>query len=359
MNLANISIKQPVFVTMMMLVLLVVGLMGYQRLSVDLFPETSNPTVSIFTSYPGAGPAEVQRQITQPLEDALSTLSGVVNVRSTSREGSSQINVEFTLETDPKTAFETVRERVARTQNSLPNGANAPTVQRFDSSSQSILTFTIADQTGKMRSWELRNLVENQILPRIERIDGVADAGVSGGQQRMIDVALNLDDLRTHRITPAQVSAVIRGENLSVPGGRITEGGQDLLLRVPGEFTSLEDLNNLSLMTARGTALRLKDIATVKDSTADIQSYSRLNGNDSVAIQIRKQAGTNTVQVAENAKAEISRLQRDFRNLNIVIANDQSDFIKKSITDSLFDLVLGGIFASSFSFSSVKCGIRL
>lgn len=346
MNLANISIKQPVFVTMMMLVLVVVGIMGYQRLSVDLFPETSNPTVSVSTSYPGAGPSEVQRQVTQPIEDALSTLSGVVNVRSTSREGSSQINVEFTLETDPKTAFETVRERVSRMQNSFPSGANAPTVQRFDSSSQSILTFTIADQTGKMKSWELRTLVENQILPRIERVDGIADAGVSGGQQRQIQVSLNLDDLRTHRITTAQVSAAIRGENLSVPGGKITQDGQDLLLRVPGEFTSLDDLNNLSLMTARGTSLRLKDIATVKDSTAEPQSYSRLNGNDSVAVQIRKQAGTNTVKVAEDAKAEIARIQRDFRGLSIVIANDQSDFIKKSITDSLGDLVLGGVFAS-------------
>lgn len=145
MNLANISIKQPVFVSMMMAVLVVIGYMGYQRLSVDLFPETSNPMVSVSTTYSGAGPAEVQRQITQPLEDALATLSGVVNIRSTSRENSSNINVEFSLETDPKAAFEAVRERVARAQRSLPSGADDPVAQRFDSSSQSILTFTVAE----------------------------------------------------------------------------------------------------------------------------------------------------------------------------------------------------------------------
>jgi HAE1 family hydrophobic/amphiphilic exporter-1 len=345
-NIANISIKQPVFVAMMMAVLVVVGYIGYTRLSVDLFPETSNPSVSVSTTYSGAGPAEVQRQITQPLEDALSTLNGVVNIRSTSRENSSQINVEFTLETSPQTAFDSVRERVARTQRSLPSGADDPIAQRFDFSSQSILTFNVADASGRMKAYELRNLVESQILPRIQRVDGVADASVSGGQRREIDIELNLDALRLHKITLQQVSAAIRGENLSVPSGKITQDGTDLLLRMPGEFTSLNDIGNLTIATARGTSLRIKDIATVKDTTSEATSYSRLNGNDTVSVQVRRQSGANTVQVAENAKAEVARLQRDFRNLSIVISNDQSSFIKKSVEDSLTDLILGGIFAS-------------
>ncbi|MEW5717607.1 MAG: efflux RND transporter permease subunit [Chloroflexota bacterium] len=346
MNLANISIKQPVFVSMMMAVLVVIGYMGFQRLSVDLFPETSNPMVSVSTTYSGAGPAEVQRQITQPLEDALSTLNGVVNIRSTSRENSSNINVEFSLETDPKAAFESVRERVARAQRSLPSGADDPVAQRFDSSSQAILTFTVADASGRMKSWELRNLVENQILPRIQRVDGVADASVSGGQQRQIAVDLDLDALRLHRISLSQVSNAIRGENLSVPSGKITQDGTDLLLRTPGEFTSLDDIGNLTIASARGTSLRVKDIATIRDTTAEPTSYSRLNGKESVAVQIRKQSGANTVGVAENAKAEIARIKRDFANLDIVISNDDSDFIKRSVEDSLGDLVMGGIFAS-------------
>jgi len=346
MNLANISIKQPVFVSMIMAVLVVIGYMGYTRLSVDLFPDTSNPSVSVSTSYPGAGPAEVQRQITQPLEDALATLNGVVNLRSTSRENSSNINVEFTLETDPKASFDAVRERMASAARGLPAGADQPTVQRFDSGSQSILTFTVADASGKMKSWELRNLVENEILPRIERVDGVADASVSGGQQRQIAVDLNLDDLRLHRLSLSQVSAAIRGENLSVPSGKITQDGTDLLLRTPGEFTSLDDIGNLTIASARGTALRIKDIATIKDTTAQPTSYSRLNGKESVAVQVRRQSGANTVGVAENAKAEIAKIKRDYSNLDIIISNDQSDFIKKSVQDSLSDLVMGGIFAS-------------
>jgi HAE1 family hydrophobic/amphiphilic exporter-1 len=273
-------------------------------------------------------------------------LNGVVNIRSTSRENSSQINVEFTLETSPQTAFDSVRERVARTQRSLPSGADDPIAQRFDFSSQSILTFNVADASGRMKAYELRNLVESQILPRIQRVDGVADASVSGGQRREIDIELNLDALRLHKITLQQVSAAIRGENLSVPSGKITQDGTDLLLRMPGEFTSLNDIGNLTIATARGTSLRIKDIATVKDTTSEATSYSRLNGNDTVSVQVRRQSGANTVQVAENAKAEVARLQRDFRNLSIVISNDQSSFIKKSVEDSLTDLILGGIFAS-------------
>lgn len=347
MNLANISIKQPVFVTMMMAVLVVIGIFGYQRLSVDLFPDTSNPSVSISTTYSGAGPSEIQRLVTQPIEDALSTLPGVTNIRSTSRENNSQISVDFTLETDPKSAFDIVRERVARTQNSLPSGANQPTVQRFDFSSQSVLTFNISDKSGKMKPYELRTLVEDQLQPRIERIDGVADVSVSGGGRREIDVNLNLDDLRTHRISLSQVSAAIRGENLSVPGGKITQDGTDLLLRVPGEFSSLDDISNLTIVSARGAPLRIKDIATVQDTTAEVTSYSRLNGKDSVAIQVRKQSGTNTVQIAERVRAEVARMQRDFRDsLDIVISNDQSSFIKKSIEDSTQDLIYGALFAS-------------
>ena len=346
MNLANVSIKQPVFVTMMMAVLVVIGYFGYNRLSVDLFPDTSNPSVSISTTYSGAGPSEIQRQVTQPIEDALSTLPGVTNIRSTSRENNSQISVDFTLETDPKSAFDIVRERVARTQNSLPSGASQPVVQRFDFSSQSVLTFNISDKGGRMKSYELRTLVEDQLQPRIERIDGVADVSVGGGGRREVQVNLNLDDLRTHRITLSQVSAAIRGENLSVPGGKITQDGTDLLLRVPGEFTSLDDISNLTIITARGTPLRIKDIATVQDATAEVTSYSRLNGKDSVSVQVRKQSGTNTVLVADRVRAEVTRLQRDFRDLDIVISNDQSSFIKKSIEDSTMDLIYGAGFAS-------------
>lgn len=346
MNLPNLSIRQPVFVLMIMLSLVVVGLIGYNQLAVDLFPNVTNPTVSISTSYVGAGPTEVQEQVTLPIEQAISTLSGVTEIDSTSRENQSQISVQFTLETDPKEAFNNVRERVSTVQRSLPSSAGVPTVQQFDLSSAPILTFNIADKTGQMKSYELRNLVLNQIQPRFERLDGVADVTVNGGQDREIDVNLNLDALRRYRINPQQVITAIRNENVTVAGGTITQGGKDLTVRMPGEFTSPTDISSLSIATAGGTTLQIKDVAVVTDTVAPVQSYSRLNGKDSISVQVRKQSGTNTVTVAQNARDEIARVEHDYPGLDLVVSNDQSAFIKSSIEDSLTDLILGGIFAS-------------
>ncbi len=346
MNLPNLSIKQPVFIMMIMLSLVVVGIIGYTRLPVDLFPDTSNPTVSIQTTFQGAGPLEVQEQVTQPIEQAVSTLAGVVNINSTSRENTSQISIQFDLSTDPKDDFNNVRERVATVQRSLPSSASAPTVSQFDLSSAPILTFSVADQTGKMKSYELRNLVLNEIQPRFERLDGVADVTVNGGQDREIDVNLNLDALRAYKISPQQVINTIKNENVTVPGGTITQNGMDTLLRVPGEFTSPSDISNLTIASSRGTSLQLKDVATVADTVAPVQTYSRVNGKDSVSVQVRKQSGTNTVSVAQNVKSEIARVKKDYPGLNVVISNDQSAFIQGSIQDSLTDLILGGIFAS-------------
>lgn len=347
MNLAGISIKQPVFVTMLMLVIVVVGFLGYSQLPVNQFPDTTNPSVSVSTDWPGAGPQEVAEQVTQPLEAAVSSLAGVTDIRSTSREGTSDININFTLETDPKIAFQTVSERISRAQGRLPTGASQSTVSRFDTSSQPILSVAVSDPKGNLKSFQLRNLVINEIQPRLERIDGVGQVSVGGGQDREIDVNLNLDDLRTHRVSPAQVVTAITAENVSIPGGTITTGNQDLSLRMPVQFTSLEDIANLNVNGTRGgQSVRIKDIGTVVDATAPIVSYSRLNGKDSVQIQIQKQSGTNTVAIAQAVKGEIARVKRDYRDLSIVIANDQSDFIQKSIVDSVSDLITGAIFAS-------------
>lgn len=346
MNLPNLSIRQPVFILMIMLSLVVVGFIAYSRLPVDLFPDVSNPTVSVTTTYPGAGPAEVEQQVSQPLEQAISTLNGVVNLTSTSQQNVSRINVQFGIGSNIQQDFENVREKVSGAQRSLPNTASIPTVSQFDTSSIPILTFSVADRTGKMKSYELRNLVLNQLQPRFEQLDGVADVTVNGGQNREIDVDLNLDALRTYRLSPQQVAAVINNENVSIPGGTITQGGKNLLLRVPGQFTSPSDIASLPIASARGAILQIKDIGVVTDTLAPAVSYSRLNGKDSVSVQISKLSGTNTVSVAQAVKNQIASVEHDYPGLGIVISNDQSAFIQDSIQDSLTDLLLGGIFAS-------------
>ena len=346
MNIANISIRQPVFIAMLMLALIVVGFVGYSRLSVDLIPNINPPYVSVTTIYPGASPDEIQTTISEPLEEAVSSLNGVKNVTSSSSENVSQILVEFNLEVPAARAVEDVREKVAAVRGSFPTDAQDPIIQRFDFSALPVVTFAVVDETGKMPSDELRRLVDDKIKPRIARLEGVADVNIRGGLIRQIQVNLNLDEMRVRRLAPQQVVAAIQTENLNLPGGRITDGGKDMLVRTPGNFQSVGEIGNIVVSNPRGVPTYLKDIAQVKDGFADVENYSRLNGKDTIAASIIKQSGTNTVRVADAVKHELTRVEKDYPDLGITIASDQSEFIKASTEDSITDLILGGLFAS-------------
>ncbi len=193
MNIANVSIRQPVLIAMLMLALIVVGFVGYTRLPVDLMPNISAPYVSVTTVYPGAGPDQVERDVSEPLEEALGSLNGVKNVTSTSSENVSSILVEYNLEFPPEQASADVRERVAAVRGTLPTDVQDPIIQRFDPSQSPILSVAVVDNTGKMASDELRRLVDDKLKPRLDRIDGVADVNVTGGLVRQIQVNLKLD----------------------------------------------------------------------------------------------------------------------------------------------------------------------
>ncbi|MCI0476576.1 MAG: efflux RND transporter permease subunit, partial [Anaerolineales bacterium] len=289
MNIANVSIRQPVFIAMLMLALIVVGFIGYSRMPVDLMPNINAPYVSVTTIYPGASPNEIQRAISEPLEEAVSSLNGVKNVTSTSSENVSQILVEFNLEVSATRATEDVREKVAVVRGTFPADAQDPIIQRFDFMAMPVITFAVVDETGKMPSDELRRLVDDKIKPRMARLEGVADVTVSGGLIRQIQVNLDLDEMRVRRIAPQQIVAALQTENLDLPGGRITDGGKDVLVRTPGNFQSVSEIGNIVISNPRGVPTYLKDIAQVKDGFSDVERYSRLNGKDTIAASIVKQ----------------------------------------------------------------------
>ncbi|CAG0962512.1 partial Swarming motility protein SwrC, partial [Anaerolineae bacterium] len=346
MNIANISIKQPVLITMLMIALITVGFIGYSRMPVDLIPNINAPYVSVTTIYPGASPDEIQRTVSQPLEEALGALNGVKNVTSSSSENVSSVLVEFDLEYSAVRAAEDVREKVAAVRGTFPADAQDPIIQRFDPASAPILTFAIVDQTGKMPSDELRRLVTDKIKPRLDRLDGVADVNITGGLVRQIQIQLNLDDMRVRRIAPQQVVAAIQTENLNLPGGTITDNGKNVTVRTPGNFQTVAEIANIVIANPRGVPTYLKDIAQVKDGFADVDTYNRLNGKDTIAISIIKQSGTNTVTIADEVKSELTRIQKDFPDLGVTVASDQSTFIKSSTEDSITDLILGGLLAA-------------
>lgn len=346
MNIPKLSINSPVLITMVMTALVVVGALSFTRLPVDLLPNVSFPVVAISTVYPGASAADVENNITKPIEEAVSSLNGVDTVTSTSQENLSLITIQFKLENDPQKAAQDVQEKINAIRGSFPRDALSPTIQRFDFSAIPIVTLGVADQTGQLKPEDLRRLVDNSIRPRLERIPGVAQVAVTGGRQRQIQVQLDLDALRARRLAPAQVTSAIAQANTSLTGGTVTENGQDVLIRTPGDLISLDQINNVIITTQRGVPVYVRDVAAVIDGLDDVNTLSRLNGNDSIALSVQKQSGGNTVAVADAVKAEVVKLQTENPNLTIVVASDQSQFIRNSVNDSLTDLVLGGVFAA-------------
>jgi HAE1 family hydrophobic/amphiphilic exporter-1 len=346
MNIAKFSINNPVLITMLMVAAVVVGLLSFTQLPVDLLPNISIPVVAISTVYPGAGAADVERSITKPIEDAVISLNGVDTVTSTSQENVSLVTIQFTLETDAQKAAQDVQERINAIRGSFPRDALSPTVQRFDLSALPIISLGVSDASGSMRPEQLRRFVDDTVKSRLERIDGVAQVGVTGGLQRQIQVQLNLDALRARRLSPAQVTGAIAGANASLTGGRLEENGQDVLIRTPGDFRSLEEINNVVVSNQRGVPVYVRDVATVTDGFADVETLSRVDGKDSIALSIQKQSGGNTVGVADAVQAELAALRQENPNLNIIVVSDQSEFIRESVNDSLLDLFLGAVFAA-------------
>lgn len=345
MWLSDLSIKRPVFITMIMVALMVVGVIAYTRLPVDLLPDTSTPLVTVRTNFPGASPEVVEREVTKPIEDAVSPLSGVKSVESTSGSGVSVVRVEYKLEYPVDKAVNEVRERVSWAKRFFSRDVDEPVIMRFDPSTAPIIMFSLADKEGSMNPLQLRKFVDDEIRPRMERVDGVASVDVMGGRQREIHVLVSLARLQAMGLSPQQVSSAIRVENADIPGGTFIENGTELTLRTPVSFKHPQEIGDVVITTKSGVPVRVKDVAIVEDGYKDQRSFTRLDGQNSVLLIVRKQSGTNTIQVADGVFAEIDKISRDKPNLNIVITRDQSQFIRRAVDDTLRDLVLGGLLA--------------
>ena len=345
MKIWDTSIRQPVFITMLMSALVVLGLVSYTRMPVDLFPDVSFPFVAVTTVYPGANPAEVESQITNPLEEELSSLSGLDSISSTSGEGFSVVVMQFTMETPADQAAQEVRERLNLVSNSLPNDALNPVVQRFDPADQPILTFAVADRTGQLNPAELRLAVEKEIQPKLQRIPGVATIDVLGGLEREILVNMDMLALQGKRVAPQQVIGAIQTTNLNIPGGAVPEGDSNVLVRTPGNFKNLADLKDV-VVSQRNAPVFLSDVAEVIDGFKERVTVTRLNGEESVVFNVRKQSGENTLKVADDIKASLEGIQAENPNLDIVAAVDGSTFVRSSTDDAISDTLWGAFLAT-------------
>lgn len=342
-------IKRPVFTLMLVMLLVVFGAGAYPSLGIDLYPDVDFPLVSVSVSFPGASPEEMESLITKPVEDAVSSLSGIKNLSSVTREGSSQTTIEFEFGTDPKLAANEVREKVAGARRRLPDGIDEPVVQRFDMSAQAIATFSLSSETRS--PGEIRKLATDIVKDELQRIDGVANVTIYGSSDREIGVTVDSNKLAAYKISMAQILDAVNSQNLNAPGGRVSQNGTQLTVRTIGKYKTVGDIQNVIVANQDGRLIRLSDVATVTDGWAEETVMARTNGSPSVLISVQKQSGTNTVNVADHVKQAVSSIQEKLPpDVKISITNDSSVYIKDSVHDVLMSLFFGGLLAVIITF---------
>ncbi|MGM0471228.1 MAG: efflux RND transporter permease subunit [Bacillota bacterium] len=345
MKLSDFAVDRPVTTVMILLVIILLGGIAYTELSVDLFPDMTTPIVSISTEYEGAAPEEVEQSITRPLEEGVATVDGIDSVRSTSKEDLSQVTLEFDWGTDMDMAAVDVREEVSLIKSKLPDAANDPIVRKVDLDQTPILIIGVSsDQRGGV---ELKELAEDNIKDRLERISGLASANVISSEERQINIDVDRKALEKYNLDIDQVVNVLQEENVNLPGGDITERPTEYLLRTEGQFDKLTEIEDVIIDMRDETPIRISDVAEVEDGFADRDLYVRLNGEKNVGIMVTKQSDANTVEVIDQAKAELEKIEQELpSDITLGIARDQSDYIKDSITTVQENVIIGGLFAT-------------
>ncbi len=344
MNLSAVAIKRPVFTVMLGVALLVLGWVGFRSLGTDLFPDVSFPVAVVTIPYPGSSPGEVENLVTKPVEDAVISLNGIDRVRSFSREGVSTVMVIFKLGTDISDAAMQVRERVSAIRYKMPDGAKEPTFTRFDVSQTPVLTYTIA---GGESLPATRKFAEDVIKPALEQIEGVASVDVKGGAPREVRVLVDRSKLDALHIDPNVVVMRLRAANLNVPAGQFDEGRREIAVRTVGELADAEAIRNVPIATSKdGSSVLVRDVATVEDAWEERATIVRVNGENGVAFEVRRQSGQNTVAVADAVKARLEQLQRTFpTGVKTSLIFDSSEFINENIHDVQGSIVFGGAMA--------------
>ena len=342
--LASICIRRPVFATVLTLVFLVFGVVGYLNLGLDRFPKIDFPIVTVTTRLPGSAPEEVETEITDKIEEAVNTASGIEELRSVSSEGISQVFVTFVLEKDVDVAAQEVRDKVNRVLPDLPKDIEQPFVEKFDPDAMPVLTIAVSAPSS------IRDLTEycDKVLRRqLESLPGVGQVLIVGGQSRQINIELEPLKLRSHRLTVADVARALASQNLQVPGGTVKAGQREFTLRTMGRVGQVAEIGRITVASHGGHTITVGDLGQVEDGGEEVKSMARYNDTPAVMLSIRKQSGTNTVEVARLLKERLGELLKIApKDHQIIIVRDQSVFIQASVDTVKEHLVLGGVLAA-------------
>jgi HAE1 family hydrophobic/amphiphilic exporter-1 len=368
-SLAGLSIRRPVAMSMFYVAVVVLGVVSFVRLPIDLLPDIAFPTLSVWTTYRGAGPAEVERYVTDPIEEQLGRVPGVRHVTSSSREGQSLVRLQFAWGTDMEFAALHVREQLEELRNSLPETADRPDILTSDPTSDPILTLAVTGEDLE----PLAQLSETVLKRRLEQLDGVALAAVTGAPERELRVVVDPDRLDAHGLTLSDITAALDQANYSAPGGMIRRGRFQYSLRTLGQFTDVDQLREVTVGPEGGSGsgrsqgqgagrpvsesggrggsggpaapVRLDQVATVLDTVADAQTVSRFDGQPAIGLQVYKESGTNTVRVASQVRATLEQLRSEVPGVRLTAASSQAVFIRQAISNVVQSLLLGGLLA--------------
>ncbi len=345
----NFSVRRPIAISMLIGVLVVIGIVSFQKLGLDLLPDITYPSVSVITTYPGVAPEDIEELITKPIEEAVASISGVRKITSVSMEGVSVVTVEFNWGKNLDFAAQDVRDRIGLIEDFLPEDARKPLVVKFDVSMMPIMEASVVFE-GKSPE-EVRKFLKDHVKPRLERIDGVASVTIYGGREKEIWVELDKGKLEHYGISFTDVVTFLQLHNLNLPAGHIVRGSKEYILRAVGEFKDPSEIENVAVgYTETGTPIFIRDIGRVYETLSERRSYVTENGKETVFFDVTKQSGTNTVKVLDKVKKELEQIEKDYAGFKTHILFDQSKFIRRVTKRTTNNALVGALLAALMIF---------
>ncbi len=345
MRIVNFSVKRPVTMIISVAVLMILGFFTFSKMPVDLLPEMDFPIVAVMTTYAGAGPEEVESQVTKPLEQSLNTLSNVKEIHSSSIAGTSFVLMSFNWGTNLDSAVIDIRENIGFIERFLPSDSEKPMVIKMDPNMMPILQMGISGGDDLSLA-QLQDVAEDVIEPRLARIPEVASVIITGGFEREVQVEVDTVKLENYGLSLAQITNMLMAENFNASGGKVEQGGREYFVRNLQQFESVEDIENVAIITPTGSTLFVKDIASVTDGSKEISQLTRVNGADAVGIHIMKQSDANTVHTCDAVIKEMQKIQREFGgDIEYQIVMDQAEYIKFSLDNTKKMILQGAILA--------------
>jgi HAE1 family hydrophobic/amphiphilic exporter-1 len=343
MSIFELSIKRPVFISTIIIALVVFGIVSFPKIGLDMFPGVDPPVATVLTVYPGAGPETVEKEVTKKIEDALSELSGIDQLKSISVENVSQVIVMFDFKVNTDQAVQDVRDKVSRAAALLPKDAETPTVEKLDLGAEPILTITVS---GPGDVGEVTEIAKKRIKEPLQAVPGVGSVDIIGGAEKEIKVWVNPFELDAAGLAVTDLIDALKANNLEFPGGRFKTEGSELSVRVDGDVRSADDIAALPIFDSGGKTVRVRDVARVEESVEERRSRAVSSGKETVTLLVRKQTGSNSVAAAFQAKARLAEIQQSLqKGWKATVVADQTLVTKASFHAVWFDMIFGGVLA--------------